>query len=225
MDADHTPKSPSKLHVYIDFDRTLFDTPKFGDDLNHLIAVHARVSPAQARMDAAPFYTHATLRSFDFEGYVAAYGLSPDTMLEHVRQLVHANNYLYDDSVQFIEALQTSGFTPKILSFGEDRFQRAKIIPTFTHLLGSDNADYGDSASLETYVILEPKGQHIALKHPSERGVLVDDIPDQQLPPGFSEIHLMRGSTLKQPQSTASGFTISDLAQAYAAIMQLVSQS
>ncbi len=211
-----SPTLPGRFHVYVDFDRTLFDTPRFGNDLSQLVAKYANISPVQAREDAAPFYTHEVLRSFDFEAYVAAYGLDPDTMLEHVRELALTDNYLYADSTQFIQTLQAGGFKPKILSFGEHRFQHAKIIPTLVHLFGGTLP-----STFETHVILEPKGPHIARKHPGEQGVLVDDVPDQNLPAGFREIHLDRATELKRPRPKAGGFTASNLEQAYQVITQI----
>jgi hypothetical protein len=214
---------PNTLRVYIDFDRTLFDTQRFGRDLNHIVAMHAGISPEQARADAAPFYTHAILHSFDFESYVTAYGLNPDAMLDQVHQLALTNPYLYDDSAWFMQTLQNNGFNPTILSFGEDRFQRAKITPTLTHLFETVPLS-APKPRTNVRVILEPKGQHIALKHPGEQGVLVDDIPEQHLPEGFHEIHLDREINLQHPKPKTGGFTVSDLRQAYASIASLTTR-
>jgi len=206
------------LHVYVDFDFTLYNTKRFGGDLWQAIATAYRVPVAELSADANDYNTHPILGGYDFAAHMAAHGLDPAQMWEVLDTLRH-EDYLYDDSATFIGRLRAEDYNPRILSFGEQRFQEAKIRPTLTTLTGDDPK--AQHQCLDYEVVSRPKSEHLADILPGEHGVLVDDKPDQHLPPGFSEIHLDRGRILAKPLRKTDGYTVSDLMQAYQVIQQL----
>lgn len=108
------------------------------------------------------------------------------------------------------------GYNPHILSFGEKRFQLAKINPLIPILQGS-----GTLIPLEVTAVDRRKGEHIAELHEGQRSALVDDIPDQQLPKSFTEIRIDRTRNLLESIARSNVFIVSSLAQARCVIESL----
>ena len=202
--------------LYVDFDSTLYDTRLFADDLCRDIASLADVTVEQVRTDSKRFFADATLGGYDYIGHIRSYGLDPEIMWDRLDTIVRSKDFLYADSPKFIQELRSKGYNPAILSFGESRFQTTKIVPTLTRLTGS-----ADSKPLGFTVVFHKKGEHIADLHRGQRGALVDDVPDQNLPKGFTEIHLDRKRNLAKPEKTPSGYVVSNLEQALRAILTL----
>jgi hypothetical protein len=208
----------SNFVVYVDFDSTLFNTRQFSADLRKVIASKARLPFDQVAADAAHFRPHR-LGGYDFVAHVCSYGLDPEDMWQQLDTLARSRDYLYPDAAPFIAALRADGFDPKILSFGEERFQRIKIVPTLPTLTHQT-----DTQALAYTVVFEPKNGHIAALHPGEQGVLVDDVADQKLPAGFSEIHLDRSQPETTLLQTSEGYIAGSLATAHQAIVALTAK-
>lgn len=208
----------SNFVVYVDFDSTLFNTRQFSADLRKVIASKAQLPFDQVAADAARFRPHR-LGGYDYVAHVRSYGLDAGAMWQQLDELARSRDYLYPDAAPFIAALRADGFDPKILSFGEERFQRIKIVPTLpalTHQTARQALSYA--------VVFEPKNGHIAALHPGERGVLVDDVADQKLPAGFSEIHLDRTQPTTTLRQTDEGYVVGSLAAAHQAIATLAAK-
>jgi len=64
-------------------------------------------------------------------------------------------------------------------------------------------------------VVFEKKGLYIARTMlQGEQGVLVDDVSDQKLPEGYTEIHIDRTAQLQEAREIENGYQVSDLSQA-----------
>ncbi len=161
------------------------------------------------------FMADPTLGGYDYEAHVKSYGLDPETMWRKLAEERSKASYLYPDSASFIQSARAHGYDPKILSFGEKRFQTLKITPSLPELVG------GDSKPLEVTIVDRKKHQHIRELHPGQRGVLIDDVPNQELPEGFTEIHIDRTLQLPHPVKKDGGFTIANLAQALEVLAML----
>jgi hypothetical protein len=208
------------FHVYVDFDSTLYDTKRFGDDLWQAIATAYGVSVTELRADAKNYSAHPILGGYDFAAHMTAHGLDPAQMWNVLSTLTH-KDHLYEDSVEFIRVLRANGYDPRILSFGEQRFQETKIRPTLTALTGSNPKSQSQHQHLDYEIVSRPKSEHLTYNLPGERGVLVDDKPDQHLPLGFTEVHLDRGNIIARPLHKTGRYTVSDLMQAYQVIQEL----
>jgi hypothetical protein len=208
------------FHIYVDFDSTLYDTKRFRDDLWQAITIAYGVSVTELRADVKDYNTHPILGSYNFAAHMAAHGLDPAQMWNVLDTLTH-EDYLYKDSVEFIRVLRANDYDPRILSFGERRFQEAKIRPTLTALTESDPKAQGQHQRLGYEIVSRPKGEHLTHTLPGEHGVLVDDKSDQHLPLGFTEVHLDRGRIIAKPLRKTGGYTVSDLMQAYQVIQEL----
>lgn len=194
--------------LYVDFDSTLYNTKQFAADHCALISKYANLSPAEVSSKLDQFFSHPGLGGYDYSAHIQFYGLNQHIMWQQLEKLVRNNNYLYPDSARFIQKARLIGYDPKILSFGEKRFQLVKIMPTLQILAGKG------SRQIEVIVVDRKKYEHIRSLHKGQRGVLIDDVPNQDLPAGFTEIHINRSLDLKRPAKKDIGFTVSNLDQA-----------
>ena len=197
---------PSNLVIYVDFDSTLYHTALFSDQLRKRLSKKTGLPAEEIKADGRAFFFHPYLGGYEYEKHMAKYGLDPAEMWSLLEETCKTN-FLFTDSIDFIKALRADGFDPKILSFGEKRFQSIKI-QAMLPLLSSGGRD------IEVVIVDKKKNQHIAALHNGQHGVLIDDVPDQDLPAGFTEIHLNRSQALQTPLIKDNVITISDLAQA-----------
>jgi hypothetical protein len=208
----------------IDYDWTLANTTESSDDLWLMIAEQSEIALEQVAADGAGFHP-SHLGGYDFTKHVDSYGLDEDELweeLDYMAEVAADRNppaYLYSDSALFMRNLIRNGLSPSILTFGEDRFQRAKINPNLDYL--SDGTTY----QIPVDTVMEGKGEFIARTYPNKKGVLVDDKPGQKLPDGFTEIQLDRAADLQDPKKIESGFIVADLFQAQQIIEQIKNET
>ncbi len=196
----------SDFIVLVDFDETLFKTGHFRHDLWQLLAGQAGLSIDTVQKDSVQYFADPVLGGYDFAAHATSYNLDPERLWQLLDNLLTKKNYLYEDSAGFIQNLQSQNYDVSILSFGEHRFQQAKIT---SHL------KYLDSYRDMRYAItMQKKNSYIAEKYAQHRGVLIDDVPNQQLPDGFTEIQIDRASKLNGPELTSGVFRVSSLDQA-----------
>lgn len=113
------------MHIFIDFDYTLFDTNEMRKGLHSIFAMHGvseeQFADAERVVKGSGMYT--------IEAHVAAVSdLVRDTeslLAAANRLLQNTAPYLYSDAVDFMERHSDSHFT--ILSFGNEDWQRLKI--------------------------------------------------------------------------------------------------
>lgn len=184
----------SQFKVFVDWDWTLFDTTAFIEDLWKDISRQSGVPVQQVAADGEVFHINPRLGGYDFEKHIKSYGLEVDAAWHSLNDLLTAKDYLYPDSEQFMNELLGRPYSTSILSFGEDTYQRAKIAPYLKR--------FSKEVSVDT--VFEKKAQFIARHYMGKRGALVDDVPEQNLPKGFAEIHLDRSTKLKSPKSVGS---------------------
>lgn len=209
----------SDFILYVDFDATLCDTPRFAADLLGMIATNAHVPAQEVTNTARQFVSDPVLGGYDYAAHTASYGLDTAIMWHELDTLVKEHDYLYPDSAAFIQSARRRGYNPHILSFGEERFQLAKIVPVLPILTG------GKGRPLEVTVVDRKKHEHIRALHPGQSGVLIDDVPNQDLPAGFTEVHIDRNTNLPGPVKKDNGYMVSDLAQAQQVVDSLVKQA
>lgn len=205
----------SEFVTYVDFDTTLYDTKLFAVALFRVIASTAHTSPDLVASNVKQFTFDPLLGGYDYAAHIASFGLDPEHMWQQLDLLLKRHNYLYDDSVTFVQAARQRGYDPHILTFGEERFQLAKITPLL-HTLSGDGQEL-----VPVTVVDRRKRLHIQDTNAGQSGVLIDDVPNQALPLGFTEIHIDRTRLLAQPASKPGGYTVSNLAQALQCMEEL----
>jgi hypothetical protein len=159
------------------------------------------------KSDGLAYFFHPTLGGYEYEKHIRKYNFDPEDMWAELDKVATQKDYLYAESADFMRSLQADGYTPKILTFGEKRFQLAKILPTLSRLKNG-------TADIEVIVVDQKKNIRIAALHNGQRGVLIDDKPDQELPSGFTEIHLNKDLGVREPQFNGNVVSVSTLAQA-----------
>lgn len=202
----------SEFVLPTDWDETLFRTNEFSKDFLCEFASLAGVSIEQVWADATRHRTHPVLGGYDLDKHGASYELEIEHVWNLYKEIVQSRDYLYGDSVAYIEELQADGFNPWILSYGNDRVQREKIEPYLHRFAG-----------IPFKIVLQRKADYLTSVHPSRQGALVDDAPDQRLPEGFTEITINRASELTEPEQVADRFVVASLSQALQVIRSLTS--
>lgn len=115
------------MKVYVDFDRTLFDCDRFLEDFYAIITKY-NISKELFK---------------ECQNQSKRHGFNPYTILNDVEkkinfdksvyldidELIHnTSNYLYSDTISFLEYLNSHNYTVIILTKGNRDFQREKII-------------------------------------------------------------------------------------------------
>ncbi|HYH74550.1 MAG TPA: HAD family hydrolase [Candidatus Saccharimonadales bacterium] len=203
--------------LYVDFDKTLYENRRFNPDLLGIVSDKTSVPLDEIESTVHRFSSHPGLGGYDFAAHMAHYGLDPEDMWQQLERIVQQKDYLYPDSIPFMQQVRQRGHQPKILTFGEKRFQMIKIVPVLP-LLADEQGNHP-----EVTVVDKRKHEHIRKLHPGQRGALIDDVPNQDLPEGFTEIHIDRASNLAAPLRKDNGYTVRDLMQALA-VLELLAE-
>jgi FMN phosphatase YigB (HAD superfamily) len=151
--------------LYVDFDSTLYDTGTFIEELWKLIASKASLPVDTVREDSKSHYFHPYLGGYEYEEHFSRYGLNAPEMWRALDTITDNADFLYPDSAKFIQKLRARGYDPKILTFGEKRFQLAKINPMIKYLVSEKYPD-----PLEVIVVDKKKNEHIAALHEGQTG-------------------------------------------------------
>lgn len=186
----------NKPILFVDFDRTLFDTNAFTTQLWQSVGRRYGVDIEQAKVESKVYFTyHGNLYDYDFFGHMRYItGLSDAAIEAVVREDLAHHQFLYDDSDE-VFAWQRAGYDVRILTYGNESYQRLKLgfAPNIVE-------------KLPVVIIRERKADYLASAHAEQLGWLIDDKPDQQLPTGFAEINLNR--TAELPVARGSGYVI-----------------
>ena len=150
------------MKIYVDFDRTLFDCDKFLDDFYLLINRYNiskdlfRECQNQCRKDGFNPYNILNLvkEKYEFD----------DELLNEIGMLIkNSANYLYQDTISFLEYLKLRNYEIVILTKGNSDYQREKIFNA--HL---------DSYYHKLIVTMKHKG---SLKLDFQNSIFIDDNP------------------------------------------------
>jgi hypothetical protein len=186
----------NKPILFVDFDRTLFDTNAFTAQLWQSVNRRYDVDIELAKAESKAYFTYlGNLYDYDFFGHMRRItGLSDAAIEAAVREDLAHQQFLYEDS-DAVFAWHRAGHDVRILTYGNEPYQRLKL--GFTPAI---------LESLPVVIIRERKADYLASAHADQLGWLVDDKPDQQLPAGFAEINLNR--TAELPVARGSGYVI-----------------
>jgi len=216
MSKQLTTKQPK---LYIDYDRTLFDTDKFATALWGMFSEEAGKSIGDIEEMSKKAKIDPKFGGFDFDGLVSTLELKSQTMYTRLDSLLKSENFLIDGADQFIQLLLSSGYMPEILTFGQKGIQSAKIEVYLDKLTGDR-----PRTDLACHITDEPKTDFIRKQAGSAQGILMDDVAGQELPRGFVEINFAQNAKLEAVETNKSGFRVSTYPQALKAIRAVLDQ-
>lgn len=188
-----------KKLLLLDFDRTLFSTDFFIENLWRVIAKKYDLNYLDIMAEIPKFYhARGELRYYDFVFHFQdAIGKTVEESIESIRPELANISYQYEDAEKMIQEIGNE-FEMRILSFGETWFQNFKM--SFSHI----------ASDLPRDIILAAKNDFISSHFANRQGALVDDKRNSDLPKEFTEIWLKRdGDKPKQ----GSIITINSLTQ------------
>jgi hypothetical protein len=173
----------SKPLLFVDFDRTLIETDRLiaasWKAIEHLYKVD--VTAVLATLE--DHYVHVgDLRYYNFDQHIESTLHQPaDDVSAAIYPILQKENFVYDDAEEIFN--WQNKYEVRILTFGASWYQRFKLglAPQFKDI----PAD----------IMLRPKGEFIAEHCRGRTGWLVDDKYNGGMPPGFTEIHLVRSSS------------------------------
>lgn len=188
--------------LFVDFDRTLFDSTRFSEAIGQVLQKLYGINQEEFIAKQSDFFTYHD-EHYDYDFYAHAHDMTGETP-ERIRAILKTElgsaSFLFDDYKE-LRKWQRAGYTVRILTFGNEAFQRLKL-------------EYAKAISdVPGDIIQEQKRDFIAREHPDGHGWLVDDKPDQKLPKGFVEITLDRKAQLPKAIQTEYGGIVSNLTQ------------
>lgn len=181
--------------LFVDFDRTLFDTASFTEKLWEVVGRRYGLDAEKAKTEGRAYFNRVgDLHDYDFFAHMRKMtGQSDASIADAVREDLAGHDFRYEDSAEAFVWSEV-GHDVRILTFGNEPYQRLKLSLTPEFL------------NLPVMIIREPKADYLGWAHAAQQGWLVDDKPDQRLPAGFKEINLNRASEL--PITQQSGYVI-----------------
>ena len=150
------------MKIYVDFDRTLFDCDKFLEDLYTIINKY-NISKELFR-ECQNQCKRKGFNPYNILSILKEKQNFNDNLFHDIDRLIgNTGNYLYSDTVPFLEYLKRNNYEIIIITKGNSDYQREKIFNA--HL---------DSYYNKLIVTMKHKGY---LKLDYENGIFIDDNP------------------------------------------------
>lgn len=119
------------MRYYIDFDNTLFDTERFYNDL---IKVVLKYNITENKINEY-YYKHFSNQLFNpikiINKLIEKHKFKNDIEKELDLFLKDISMYLYDDSINFLEYLNSKNYEVNLLTYGDYDYQNKKIEKSF----------------------------------------------------------------------------------------------
>lgn len=181
----------TKKILFLDLDRTLFDTDYFMQSLWGEIAARYNINKEHELARTPEWYrAMGEYRYYDLREHLEqGIGLNPDDVVSAVTPALSKLDFLYAD-VADVLALQKehADYEFRVLTFGPEWVQKLKLqfVPAIRDLACD--------------IILLAKNEFIAAQYPGVHGYLVDDKRNRGLPGGVKEVWINRTETLQSLQ-------------------------
>ena len=208
----------SKTHVFVDFDKTLFDPRAYErwlDEQLHKMGLSSKThaSFTESINDYHDVFSETPLmRFYHHAEHIQGVSEKPwDLMSGEIEKLIHQQHkdFCFPDAHELLRWLGKQGYDVRILSFGDGEFQRFKLMI----------CPYLSQNRLPIHVIKQFKKDFLKDNFKDTQGVLIDDRYPLDLPEGWTHIWLDRSKPIKTPKLDEKDIImISSLAQVPEAI-------
>jgi hypothetical protein len=172
----------SPARIYLDLDRTLFNTQAFVPELTAAAEKLYGLDAARFEKDIPKFYVSSAdgkLRHYDFFAQIAAHGINIQHAERELLVALHGRNYVYDDAREMLQFLGGAPCILQIISYGTQFYQLFKYRAA------------PELAGLPIKVVFHDKASYIA-QQPREPSWLIDDKITHNLPDWCTMILLDR---------------------------------
>ena len=170
--------------LYLDLDRTLFDTSKASVALRVAAEKHFGKYGVTAQL-LYDTYRQFTTRVgeqhyYRFFDHLADYGINEDEAEASLRRELAGEDFLFPDAQVFLDFVDTQSIVPIILTFGEKRFQlfKASLAPRLARYpietILFDKIDYLAERPDDSAILVDDKSIHTAFLPRHCTGVLID---------------------------------------------------
>ncbi len=169
--------------LLLDLDNTMFRTADFWSDFAVALA-RAINKPDITFLEDYDAFTigEGKLRFTDYDRILSNVNITDDQVREYLLPLVVGKSFLFDDAIALLSELPliVQNYEVRIVTFGQQSFQQLKL-------------DFApELKDIEADIIQDVKARYISTVFANRTGVLVDDKPKQELPPGWTELHIDR---------------------------------
>lgn len=170
----------AKSHIYLDLDRTLFNTSLAGRAAWIAAQELYGLDAEKLQAEEANFHGYAGEQYFyRFFDHLASHGVEPVRAAEELRSVLSEQDFFYPDARELVLHLKLRDIKPTILSFGDPAYQgfKYRLIPELEHI--------------PFICVSEPKGPYVA-KHGHVKAYIIDDKPLVDVPDECIAIQLVR---------------------------------
>jgi hypothetical protein len=169
--------------LLLDLDNTLLKMSDFWGDFAIALA-RAIDKPDITFLDDYDAFTfgEGKLRITDYDRMLSNMNVTDQAVRAHLTQISENKSYLFDDAIGLLGQLVViqEKYEVMILTFGQESFQQLKL-------------DYSpELTGLPAHIIQDTKAKYIRQTFVDRTGVLVDDKAGQELPAGWTELHIDR---------------------------------
>jgi hypothetical protein len=193
MAQDKLPMLAANGLLVLDFDRTLFDTVRFMEELYKEMERSFKIPAAQWQEEVKQFQRDvATGQCYDLLAHIRAHGLAADEVLGRLTEAWPLDHFLFPDSLRLLERLRKTDIIERtsILTYGEAKTQLFKV--SLAPALAGLPVDITETPE---------KGKHLVFEYGDASGLLIDDKCIEALPEHFDFIQLVReGASARYPR-------------------------
>ena len=115
-------------NIYLDFDRTIYNTDLLYTDMNKVIQKHG-INHNEFEMVKKKIFKEPVLFDyFKVIKYMCTHNQVQSKVLDELEMIVYnGNKYVYDDVDNFIRESKSKGYRVNILTYGDRKFQLKKL--------------------------------------------------------------------------------------------------